>query len=52
LGENNPKTTIFASEINAEIFKNISETRKHPYFFEGVTLPTNIELISDANAEL
>ncbi len=52
LGENNPKTTIFASEINAEIYKSISETRKHPYFFEGVELPTNIELISDASLKL
>jgi glycerol-3-phosphate dehydrogenase len=24
----------------------------HPYFFEGVTLPTNIELVSDANTKL
>ncbi|MCD5374861.1 hypothetical protein LR010_00220 [Candidatus Gracilibacteria bacterium] len=47
LGENNPDTTIYASEINPEIYNSISDTRTHPYFFEGVKLPENIELIAD-----
>jgi len=47
LGENNPETTIFASEINDEIYNSIVETRKHPYFFDGVTLPENIQLVSN-----
>lgn len=48
LGENNPERTIYASEINGEIYSSISETRTHPYFFEGVKLPINIELIENA----
>lgn len=47
LGENNPDTTIYASEINPEIYNSISDTRTHPYFFEWVKLPENIELIAD-----
>jgi len=47
LGENNPELTIFASEINSEIYSSISENRTHPYFFEGVMLPDNIELIAN-----
>lgn len=49
LGENNPDTTIYASEINSEIYNSISATRKHPYFFEWIKLPENIELVSDTN---
>lgn len=49
LGENNPDITIYASEINQDIYSSISETRKHPYFFEWVKLPENIELIPDMN---
>lgn len=52
LWENNPDQTIYASEINPEIYKSILETRKHPYFFDGVELPENIELVSDANSFL
>jgi len=47
IGENNPELTIFASEINSEIYNSISENRTHPYFFEGVMLPDNIELIAN-----
>lgn len=47
LGENNPDTTIYASEINPEIYNSISDTRTHPYFFEWVKLSENIELIAD-----
>lgn len=49
LGENNPDMTIYASEINPEIYNSISENRTHPYFFEWVMLPENIELVSDTN---
>ena len=52
LGENNPDATIYASEINPEIYASISETRKHPYFFDGVMLPDNIQLLSDAKSFL
>lgn len=47
LGENNPELTLFASEINPEIYSSILETRTHPYFFEWVKLPWNIELIAN-----
>ena len=47
LGENNPELTIYASEINNEIYSSISETRTHPYFFEGIKLPSNIELVAN-----
>ena len=47
LGENNPDLTIYASEINEEIYNTISETRMHPYFFEGEKLPENIELVGN-----
>ncbi len=47
LGKNNPDLTIYASEINAEIYNSISETRMHPYFFEGEKLPENIELVGN-----
>ena len=47
LGENNPDLTIFASEINPEIYNSVSEDRTHPYFFEWVMLPENIELIAN-----
>lgn len=47
LWENNPDTTIYASEINQEIYDSILETRKHPYFFKWIELPKNVELISD-----
>jgi len=47
LGENNPELTLFASEINPEIYTSISETRNHPYFFEWLMLPENIELIAN-----
>ncbi len=47
LGENNPDITLYASEINPEIYKSILETRKHPYFFSWVKLPKNIKLITD-----
>ena len=49
LGENNPDITLQASEINPEIYNSILETRKHPYFFEWVMLPENIELVGDAD---
>lgn len=49
LWENNPEMTIFASEINSEIYTSIVETRMHPYFFEGVKLPENIQLIASTN---
>ncbi len=52
LGKNNPDIIIYASEINTEIYESISLTRKHPYFFEWVQLPENIELVSDANTLL
>ena len=52
LGENNSDTTIYACEINQEIYNSISDTRKHPYFFEWVKLPNNIKLISDTNSLL
>lgn len=47
LGENNPQQKIYASEVNTEIFDAIRKDRKHPYFFDGATLPANIELCSD-----
>jgi len=47
LWQNNPELTIYASEINQEIYDSISKTRKHPYFFEWVMLPENIELIEN-----
>lgn len=47
LGENNPDITIYASEINEEIYNSISQTRKHPYFFEWIKLPENIELVGN-----
>lgn len=46
LGENNPEQNFYASEVNPEIFESISNTRMHPYFFEGVKLPENIKLVS------
>lgn len=52
LGENNPDTIFFASEVNKEIFKNISDTRAHPYFFEWTILPENIELITHPASQL
>jgi len=58
LGENNPDMTIYASEINSEIYESIVETRKHPYFFNvgddcnRPLLPENIELVSDINSRL
>lgn len=52
LGENHPEMVFHASEINPEIFTSISETRKHPYFFEWVELPENVILVSDTNAFL
>ncbi len=45
LWENNPDQVFYASEVNAEIFENIQNTREHPYFFKWVTLPENIHLI-------
>lgn len=47
LGENNPEQIFHASEVNTEIFKNIKENRMHPYFFEGIELPKNIELLEN-----
>lgn len=47
LGENNPEMTIYASEINPDIYGSILETQTHPYFFEWVKLPDNIELIAN-----
>ncbi len=52
LGENNPDTTIYASEINQEIYDAISQTRKHPYFFDWVKLPENIKLVPDSKVIL
>jgi glycerol-3-phosphate dehydrogenase (NAD(P)+) len=47
LWENNPGLTIYASEINQEIYNSICDTRTHPFFFEWVKLPKNIELIAN-----
>lgn len=47
LGENNPDTTFYASEVNPEIYCSIKDTRKHPYFFEWVKLPDNITLVAN-----
>jgi glycerol-3-phosphate dehydrogenase len=44
LGENNPQQIFHASEVNTEIFESIQKDRKHPYFFNGATLPDNIKL--------
>lgn len=52
LWENNHDTPIYASEINQEIYDAISETRKHPYFFEWAKLPENIELMPDTSSLL
>jgi len=52
LGENNPELTIYASEINSEIYTSIIETRKHPYFFDDAQLPANIQLIADVDSFL
>lgn len=49
LGENNPEHIIYASEINPDIYNSVSETRMHPYFFPGVKLPENIQLISNTD---
>jgi len=48
LGENNPKSIFYASEINSEIFSCIEKNRSHPYFFPGAKLPENIRLISNS----
>jgi len=47
LWENNPEMTIYASEINSEIYDAIEKNRSHPYFFDGAKLPENIELVPD-----
>lgn len=50
LGENNPHQIFHANEINSEIYDAISETQKHPYFFQDIQnniLPENVELVSD-----
>ena len=52
LWENNPDKKIYASEVNPEIFKSIQEKRAHPYFFPGVLLPENIELIENTQTKL
>ena len=52
LWENNPEYTIYASEINKEIYDAIEKTRSHPYFFDGAKLPDNIELISETTTLL
>ena len=39
--------TIYASEINSEIYDVIEKKRSHPYFFDGAKLPENIELVPD-----
>ncbi len=49
LGENNPEQIFYASEVNAEIFDTIQNSRQHPYFFKGVQLPENIQLITDTH---
>lgn len=52
LWENNPDTTIYASEINTEIYNWIKKNRSHPYFFDRVKLPENIELVPDTKTLL
>lgn len=52
LGTNNTNQIFYASEVNPEIFNSISETRKHPYFFEWIELPKNIELIKTPGKNL
>ena len=52
LGENNPDITIYASEINSQIYDVVEKTRSHPYFFDGAKLPDNIELVSDTKSLL
>jgi len=52
LGENNPNINFYASEVNSEIFDALQWSRKHPFFFSGVQLPENIELVSDIHSLL
>lgn len=46
LWENNPDTTFYAAEKNAEIFHALKETWYHPLFFSGSKLPDNIEFVN------
>ncbi len=52
LGKNNHEQIFHASEVNTEIFDVIQKDRKHPYFFDGATLPDNIKLCSDIDSLL
>jgi len=45
LGENNPDTRFYASEVNAEIFQSLKNTRSHPFFFPWAKLPENVQLV-------
>lgn len=45
LSENNPEETFYAYEKNHKTFQHIQDTSTHPYFFDGLQLPNNIEYV-------
>ncbi|MCH2188357.1 NAD(P)-binding domain-containing protein [Candidatus Gracilibacteria bacterium] len=47
LGENNPDLEIFGYTRNSDTSKIIAQTKQHPYFFSGHSLPNNITVVSD-----
>ncbi len=45
LAENNSDTTFYAYEKDEIVFSHVKENNSHPYFFDGVKLPNNIEYV-------
>lgn len=42
-----PEMIFFSYERNETIMKTVHNTRMHPYFFPGITLPNNVHCIDD-----
>ncbi len=48
LGNNNPQLTFDWWDLNQEILEKLANSRQHPYFFEGVRLPANINILQSS----
>ncbi|MDD3303179.1 MAG: hypothetical protein PHN31_06505 [Candidatus Gracilibacteria bacterium] len=49
ISKKNKDDTIYAYERNDFVSGYLKNFRKHPYFFEGVKLPENIEFLDEVN---
>lgn len=52
LGKNHPGEIFYAYEKNTEVTQTLLQSRQHPFFFAGYTLPENIEVLEEYTSNI